>query len=84
MNHKVHLCMSGCLTLKLSLSWKTVICSPSLSPFAFVLSSALSPFGEIGIVERSTGEEGLTFSLPGTEAVAVAMIAIVWELRLKT
>ena len=75
MNHKVHLFMSGCLTLKLSLSWKTVICSSSLSPF-LVLSSALSPSGEIGIVERSTGEEGFTFSLTGVEAVAAAMIAV--------
>ena len=82
-NHKVHLCMRGCLTLKLSLSWNTVICSSSLSPFALVLSSALSPTGEIGIVERSTGEEGFTFSLTGAEAVAVAMIAAVWGLELK-
>jgi hypothetical protein len=61
----------------LSLSWKTVICSSSLSPFALVISSPLSPSGEIGIVERSTGEEGFTFSLTGAEAVAAAMITVV-------
>ena len=83
MNHNVHLCISGCFTLKLSLSWKTVICSPSaFSPFGFVFSSAwpldlLPPSGEMGIVERSTGEEGLASPLTGVCAVAVAMIACV-------
>lgn len=28
MNHKVHVFARGCLTLKLSASWKTVILSP--------------------------------------------------------
>jgi hypothetical protein len=37
----------------------------------------------MGIVERSTGEEGFTFSLTGVEAVAVAMITAVWGLKLK-
>lgn len=63
MNHSVHLCIRGCLTLKLSLSWNTVICSSPFSP-ASVLTS-LSPVGEIGMVERSTGEVGLVFSLTG-------------------
>jgi hypothetical protein len=76
-NHKVHLFIRGCLTLKLSLSWKTVICSSSSSPLALVISSALSPHGEIGIVERSTGEDGFTFSSTGAWAVAVAMIVVV-------
>lgn len=83
MNHKVHLCIRGCFTLKLSLSWKTVICSPSaFSPFGFVFSSVwsfdlLPPSGEMGIVERSTGEEGFTSPLIGACAVAAAMIASV-------
>ena len=77
MNHNVHLCMSGCLTLKLSLSWKTVICSsPEVSPLGFLFSSCpLDPFGEMGIVERSTGDEGLS-PLEGAEATAAAMIAL--------
>jgi transketolase N-terminal domain/subunit len=79
-NHKVHLCMSGCLTLKLSLSWKTVICS--LSACALALPSTLSPSGEIGIVERSTGEAGFAFSLVEAVAVAAAMFAVVCVLEL--
>lgn len=70
MNHRVHLCISGCLTLKLSLSWKTVICSSPGSPFDF--GSLLAPAGEIGMVERSTGEVGLSFSL--ADAAMAAMI----------
>jgi hypothetical protein len=54
-NHNVHLCIKGCFTLKLSGSWNTVICSSSLG---FVLDSLFPPSGEIGIVDRSTGEVG--------------------------
>lgn len=42
-----------------------------------MLSSALSPSGEIGIVERSTGEAGFTFSSVGADIVAAAMIVYV-------
>lgn len=60
MNHKVHLFINGCLTLKFSGSWKTVICSSTLSPLGFLFSSLLLlPSGEIGMVERSTGDDGL-------------------------
>jgi hypothetical protein len=76
-NHRVHLCINGCLTLKLSLSWKTVICSsPELSPLGFLFSSC--PSGEMGIVERSTGDEGVS-PLEGAEATTAAMLAIVWR-----
>jgi hypothetical protein len=77
-NHRVHLCIKGCLTLKLSLSWKTVICSsPELSPLGFLFSSwPFDPSGEMGIVERSTGDAGLS-PLEGAEVTAAAMIAIV-------
>jgi len=47
-NHRVHLFIRGCLTLKLSLSWKTVTCSVSDCELSF------SPAGSIGMVERST------------------------------
>ena len=73
MNHKVHLCINGCLTLKLSLSWKTVICS---SPFSVLgLVSFSPPAGEIGIVERSTGDAGFAFSL--LAGATAAMVAVV-------
>jgi hypothetical protein len=75
-NHRVHLFIKGCLTLKLSLSWKTVICSSPDSPLGFLFSSwPLEPPGEMGMVERSTGDAGLS-SLED-EATAAAMIAIV-------
>lgn len=76
-NHRVHLFINGCLTLKLSLSWKTVICSsPELSPLGFLFSLCpLVPSGEMGIVERSTGDEGLS-PLEDVDATAAAMIAI--------
>ena len=63
-NHKVHLFCRGCFTLKLSLSWNTVT-GLSLS-FASVASP---PFGEMGIVERST-----CLSIAGTSDTAAAMI----------
>lgn len=66
MNHNVQLFINGCLTLKFSGSWKTVICSVSLYslfgalPLGGAISSAaLPPSGEIGMVSRGTGEDGL-------------------------
>lgn len=60
-----------------------MICSSPvlLSPLAFLFSSCpFVPSGEIGIVERSTGDEGLASPLVGAEAAAAAaMIAIVGE-----
>ena len=54
-----------------------MICSsPELSPFGFLFSSCpLVPSGEMGIVDRSTGDEGLS-PLEGAEATAAAMVAI--------
>lgn len=52
-NHKVHLFIKGCFTLKLSLSWKTVICSPSAAGFVFSFELPV-PSGEIGMVDKST------------------------------
>lgn len=75
MNQRVHLFMRGCLTLKLFLSWKTVICS-SAEPFGPLFSPWLfDPSGEIGIVERSTCE---VESVADAEATAVAMI-VMWD-----
>ena len=52
MNHRVHLFCRGCLTLKLSLSWKTVTGVPSalVSP----PSDLSPPVGEMGMVDKST------------------------------
>lgn len=49
-NHRVHLCISGCLTVKFSLSWKTVMSSILES----AVSALLPPSGEMGMVVRST------------------------------
>lgn len=51
-NHRVQSWANGCLTLKLSLSWNTVVRSPSLGSVA--VFGALSPSGEMGMVVRST------------------------------
>lgn len=56
-NHRVHLFIKGCLTVKFSGSWKTVTGSllkgaPKLSPLALMV-----PSGEIGMVSRGTGCE---------------------------
>jgi hypothetical protein len=55
-----------------------VICSsPELSPLGSLFSSwPFDPFGEMGIVERSTGDAGLSL-LEGAEVTDAAMIAIV-------
>jgi hypothetical protein len=57
-NHKVQVCINGCLTLKLSASWKTVrteLGSRAASMLA-LMDSPLPPSGEMGIVVKSTGE----------------------------
>lgn len=55
MNHKVQLCARGCLTLKLSLSSKTVTGAPSAAGAASPEVEALfPPSGEMGIVDKST------------------------------
>ena len=66
MNHRVHLFSSGCLTLKFSLSWKTVTTLPSAS---FV--SEAPPEGEMGMVERSTCWSMLAAAGAGGEADAM-------------
>jgi hypothetical protein len=77
-NHKVHLFIKGCLTLKLSGSWNTVICSSLGEPFELLFSSwPFAPSGEMGIVERSIWDE--ESPLAGVEAAAAAIIAAVWE-----
>lgn len=66
-NHKVHSCIKGCLTLKFSGSWNTVICSSTVSEESgaskFEFSSSLSAeslsfAGEIGMVSSGTGDFG--------------------------
>ncbi len=82
MNQSVHSFIKGCLTLKLSLSWKMVICSSLdglVVPFSLALSPC-SPFwpwapapstaGEMGMVSRGTCMSALT----GVGSVSVAMI----------
>jgi len=67
-NHRVHSLMRGCLTLKFSASWKTVTDSLLDLPASTAvysedmlgsLFSLFSLFGEIGMVSRGTGEQGL-------------------------
>jgi hypothetical protein len=55
-NHSVHVFMSGCLTLKFSASWNTVLTSLSESALAdgFVGSPAALSEGEMGIVSSGT------------------------------
>lgn len=53
-NHRVQVWANGCLTLKLSGSWKTVTMSPEEAAVAPLVLS--SPSGEMGIVLRSTGD----------------------------
>ena len=85
-NHRVHLCISGCLTLKLSASWNTVICSPSLysffPPLVLPLSAAVPsavpsspPSGDIGMVSSGTGEAGLADGLEIAEACVGGEVA---------
>lgn len=73
MNHKVHLCISGCFTLKLSGSWKTVICSSLLAAGFSSLSS--SPSRETGMVDRSTGAVGSAAAV-GASTVGAAMFVV--------
>lgn len=68
MNQRVHLFCRGCLTLKLSLSWKTV--TGLLSSLASLPFSSL-PFGEIGMVERSTCWSMLGVSVSDADILGV-------------
>ena len=62
--------------MKLSGSWNTVICSSLEEPFEVLFSSwPFARSGEMGIVERSTWEDGSP--LTGGEAAAAAMIVVV-------
>lgn len=58
MNHSVHVFMSGCLTLKLSASWKTVRISPSdvgaVDSWSLDSVDGVSSEGEMGIVSSGT------------------------------
>jgi hypothetical protein len=58
-NQRVHWCMSGCLTLKFSGSWKTVRTSSSADDLEAADSSdepavMFAPSGEMGMVSRGT------------------------------
>lgn len=68
-NHRVHSCINGCLTLKFSGSWNTVTGSSpdfadpllaepllALAPSELMFGSVFSLSGEIGMVSRGTGE----------------------------
>ena len=63
-NHKVHSCINGCLTLKFSGSWNTVTgSSPDLAdpllalpPSELMFVAVFSLSGEMGMVSRGTGE----------------------------
>ena len=59
MNHRVHLLISGCLTVKFSGEWKTVNCSFGVlsALYAIVDSSGFSRPGVNGAFERSCGTE---------------------------
>lgn len=81
MNQSVHSCIRGCLTLKFSGSWKTVMCSSDVGtcevPVGWEVgfSSALpaesfSFVGEMGIVSSGTRDFG------STEAEGVSTDAI--------
>ena len=91
MNHRVHVFISGCLTLKLSGSWKTVISSPSLKALRMADPSdsdfsVESPSGEMGMVSSGTGEDGLGAAAAGVARVAMLVVKVctrgechVWE-----
>lgn len=89
-NHRVQVCIRGCLTLKLSASWKTVICSSSpcsllpaledsspsaASPLASRSPPPLPSAGEMGMVSSGTGESG--FGVPLAAAGGSRFVAIV-------
>ena len=61
MYQRVHLFMSGCLTLKLSAEWKTVSCSLLLGELAApsVTVSASPLGGETGISVRGRCSSGM-------------------------
>ena len=78
-NHRVHSCIKGCLTLKFSGSWKTVTCSSpdfwapllAVAPSEVIFGLMFSFAGEIGMVSSGTGE--LDFNV--VEAVTEADMA---------
>ena len=70
MNHRVHVFMSGCLTLKFSGSWKTVRAPSSvlaLADLSWPSDEPLPSTGEMGIVSRGTCWEG--FGAVATSAI---------------
>lgn len=84
MNHSVHSCISGCLTLKFSGSWKTVICSSSLYSFfaAAPLGGEFSSFGPsappfraLGPLVPFAGEMGMVSRGTGEEGFAEPLVA---------
>jgi hypothetical protein len=75
-NHKVHLFMSGCLTLKCSGSWKTVTGSLLLEKARDGVSVEplpTTPSGEIGMVSSGTGCDATSVM------VAVLACEVVWR-----
>ena len=78
-NQRVHSFINGCLTLKLSLSWKTVTCSSELEPVFLAPSVADSPepslAGEMGIVSSGTGDFGRPLVFGSADATKVAIAA---------
>lgn len=61
MNHKVQSWARGCLTVKLSLSSKTVTSFPSDEGAGSVeADGSLPPSGEMGMVDKSTCSDILT------------------------
>lgn len=65
MNHRVQLCARGCLTLKLSLSSKTVTGSDEGAAASVEVEGSLPPSGEMGMVDRSTCSAILNDGLVG-------------------
>lgn len=75
-NHRVQVFMSGCLTLKLSASWKTVRTALSsvvalVEDLSWASDELLPSTGEIGIVSRGTGWEG--FGAVATSAIVLVV-----------
>lgn len=76
MNHRVHVFMSGCLTLKFSGSWKTVRTALSsvlalVDDLSWPSDDELPSTGEMGMVSRGTCWEG--FGAVATSAIVVVV-----------
>ena len=71
MNHRVHVFIRGCLTLKFSGSWKTVLTALSsvvaLVDLSWLSDVVLPSTGEMGMVSRGTCWEG--FGAVATSAI---------------